>query len=893
MQIGSYLLAVLTSGLILAEASPARAEDGPFPHELLSCGDGGDGDPTTFSFRADNRLAPLADARGKPLKPQNVPTDYDVHYAVHADGVDVCSVEYAWELGYGGDHPRLQPKYMDLSEWEEVRVENGWVAIDPASGRFKFAPENVVDDPRRMVHRKRIVLGNITMWHLVARGRLAFTAQEEETHAFQIYDATDPKNFRYAGYGSMGGYPMGMALAEKHAYVAGSGLLSVHNIEDPHDVKYVKTFHNGGSGSPFTMVADTKARRLYHCGRGGLMIYDIADEDDPVLIDILDGLQLAGLQVEENTVCGVKWRSREVEAKDKKGKPVKKKEAYTELVIAELAPGCHGYKLLGTCEITGGAGSHKGVMRHCLLKENTCFVINATGLHVVNVTDRGRPVVVKSLPELAPKPEYWEVGSGAHDMDARGNHLFVACGRSRGGWVNPRNTGLYRDHVDFEKQVVARKDEIAKGKTYSGGLRIYDISDPKTPKLVCHRDDELIGCDSVTNVAVGDGVLFVGARLVGVLAYDIADVANPKYLGKLSNMGEVEWARLIGDKIYAVSNGVYVIEPYPAEKAELLGFCFTKSWMFGHSVVMNPFPRWNPKRVLFARSGAWHRELTARDPRNPKILNYKPPPIGQGRWKDAYLYSPGKSALDIYVVAPDGGVGRIAHYPVKGPTTHLEIHGQYCYCVGLVRGKKQEMRYLHIFDVSDPAHAKLVGTHTAPTDAGGMESPDIYYKDGLLFLPGWFAGGNLCGGGWGNFPGIRVLDVRKPERPKMHCLIHHVPADISTNSICCVQSFYVSGDTLYQGDYWSGIHVTDIRDLSKKRKWTHLAAVKDPRLPWSCSSYCTSVHGYGRYLYTTHFGHVNIWEIPAPSDVPKGKITVRARAVPESKEPAKDKEAKK
>ena len=881
---GQCALAIL--GMVVLLASRAWGLDA-FPVPSGKCGDGGDRDPTTFSFHSDSRVQALADWNGKPLKPQNAPTDYDVHYTIYADGVDVCSVEYAWTLGYGGDHPRLQPKYMDLSKWEDVRVENGWVAIDPATGRFKFAPENTVADPRRMVHRKRVVLGNITMWQLVARGKFAYTAQEEETHAFQIYDATDPKKFRYAGYGSMGGYPMCMTLAEKHAYVAGSGLLSVHNIEDPYGVKYVKTFHNGGAGGPFSMVVDPQAKRLYHRGRGGLIVYDITDEDDPVLIDILEGLPVAGLQVVGNRIYAVRQQSREVDAKDKKGKPIKKKQSYTELVVTELAPDCHSYKIVGTCEIPGGLRSHKGVIRHCLHAGNTCFVINGGGLHVVDVTDHTKPALVKSLPELTPKPEYWEVGSGAHDMDAKGSHLFVACGRSRGGWVNPRNTGLYRDHVDFEKRVVAWKDQLAKGKSYSGGLRIYDFSDPKNLKLVTHIDDELIGCDSVTNIAIGDGVLFVGARLVGVLAYDISDVANPKYLGKLSNMGEVEWARLIGDKIYAVSNGVYVIEPYPAEQAEPLGFCFTKSWMFGHSVVMNPYPRWNPRRVLFARSGAWHRELVAKDPRSPKILNYKPPPIGQGRWKDMYLYSPGKSALDIYVVAPDGGVGRIGHYPTSGPTTHLEIHGQYCYCIGLVRGKKQAMTYLHVFDVSDPTHAKLVGTHTAPTDAGGMESPDVYYKDGLLFLPGWFAGGVLSGGGWGNFPGIRVVDVRKPERPKMHCLIHHIPPDISTNSICCVQSFYVSGDTLYQGDYWSGIHVIDTKDLRKKKRWRHLAVVKDPWLPWSCSSYCTSVHGYGRYLYTTNFGHVDIWEIPCPSDVPDGRLTVRARAVPEKKEAKK------
>jgi hypothetical protein len=42
---------------------PLRAE---FSFQQVEVGNGGDNDPTTFSFYKDNRIAPLLDARGKP-----------------------------------------------------------------------------------------------------------------------------------------------------------------------------------------------------------------------------------------------------------------------------------------------------------------------------------------------------------------------------------------------------------------------------------------------------------------------------------------------------------------------------------------------------------------------------------------------------------------------------------------------------------------------------------------------------------------------------------------------------------------------------------------------------------------------------------------------------------
>ncbi|MGH9363077.1 MAG: hypothetical protein ACRD2T_14295, partial [Thermoanaerobaculia bacterium] len=341
--------------------------------------------------------------------------------------------------------------------------------------------------------------------------------------------------------------------------------------------------------------------------------------------------------------------------------------------------------------------------------------------------------------------------------------------------MNPRDTGLFRDHLDFEKRVLVPTRLRDIPQRYRGGLRIYDLEDPAKPELLALVDDEVIGYDAITNVAVGDGVLFLGARAVGVIAFDLEDVRKPRYLGKLSGMGEVDWARLAGDKLYAVSNGVYVIEPYPVEEARLLGFAFTNSWMFGRSFVTNPYPAENPARHLYALSGSWHRRLTVREPARPLMDDHAPPPLGYGRWKGNVIYTPQGGSLDVYKVGPDGTAELALKFPVRGPATHLEIHDHHLFLLCLKRQIDTPVDYLEVFDIKDPERPRHLAKLSGLTDTGSMFSPEAFYYRGFLFLPGWESARHAGGGeGWGNFLGARVIDVRDPLRPKLHCLLHHI-----------------------------------------------------------------------------------------------------------------------
>ena len=94
---------------------------------------------------------------------------------------------------------------------------------------------------------------------------------------------------------------------------------------------------------------------------------------------------------------------------------------------------------------------------------------------------------------------------------------------------------------------------------------------------------------------------------------------------------------------------------------------------------------------------------------------------------------------------------------------------------------------------------------------------------------------------------------------------------IMVNSLMSANTFHVTGDHLFIADYWHGVHVFDIRKLDRPR---YLETIKSPDRTFSAFSYGTSVSGYGRHIYKTAFGGVDIYEVNVPSDRPQGKLTV-------------------
>jgi len=843
--------AVLLGGLLFlpVDVSPAAP-----------VGDGGDADPTTFSFFADNATRPLRNNQGNPIKREEVTAEYGQSFTILADGVDVCSLVYAWKLGFGGDHPHLLPKGMDLSKWEAVKVENGWVAIDPVTARFKFAAENKVDTPDRAKLVRRITLGNLTCWQIEVKDGFTFMPTEEETHGCLIMDATNPDRLRYAGHVLTPGYIMRLIVLKDHVYTFEGGHFTIGDIRNirNHDIKYIKMTQLP-SGGRVKCAWDPKRNLLFIRKGGRVLVYDVEDEDDPVLLHMLP---LGGYGIAVDGGYGFLTGTYSIPDPENAGKTLKQTQLRTYKINRDGT-----WKELAVLKIEGRHGIWGSVDRGLHVRSGLAVTSTTAGLYLIDVSKPAKPRLSQKIEELkiTSSGVYFGGAGGAkdYDIDRVSKRLFV---------------------------------------TASGQVHVFDISSLNAiEKITVLKGGALFGGFGADFVRYENNYLYIGQRYNGLCLVDIHDLDKPVYKGSLSAFGEIEYAEPCGDFIYAVSSGLYVMSRYPAEKAELLGYVSTHTHMFGGNIVSSPYPRDNPDRIAYLDSSGHQRRVTAKDPRHPKMLEPHPPGgAARGQWVGKHLFAPGGGAgLIVYRIGAEGALEKIAQAPLgpkpakdtpakkgaKEPVkkgakkaiapaiNRLVVRGNYAYGVPFSRGKgvlNEVFDIIYVFDISNPEEPKLVGKAKGPSDAGSMHSWTANLYGDFLYLGGWHAGR-----GWANFPGIRVYDVSDPTQPKPHALIHHIPKAISVDSIASPQTFYAVGSTLYVADYWSGLHVIDIADLKEKRAYKYIANLKDPDQPFSGNAYCLSVAGHGRYIYTTNFGAVYIWEIPVPSDVPTGKLTWR------------------
>ena len=814
-------------------------------------------------FDPEGRDQPLCDPRGKPVAANDVSVRraYGRSFRVTADGVDVCSVEYAWQLGYGGDHPVIQPKCQDLADYEAAKVEPGFLAIDPRLGRFKFSDGNKLPDGLHARFVKRLLMGNLDPWCIEVRDGFVYSAQEEETRGLQVVDARNPAKLRYAGTSPMSGFPFGMVLGESHAYMLAGGLLGVADISDPHEVKYIKSIPILGSMK--ARYADQKI--FFAAGSRGVTVYDVSDGDDPELHEIVP----IGKPFDLDTVDGRTLYLLEAGPAPPKGKPwtssalriVRRDDGGQWQAVGSLG----GFARVGQHAGSSQAGTHR---IRCV--KGHVFFADGVGLRCVDVRDPSQPQLVGTYEPLKFMDEYYGLGTGALDICSDGRYLYVAAGHSR-----PKIRSN-RDYPFFQR----RKPENLPERQFVGGVYIFDLSEPASFKLAARLDDAELGMHTVTNVAVEGQTLYVASRIYGLVAYDISDLSKIRPLGSISLSGEVEYARVLGDHLYALGNGLYVCRAFPAEQAEILSFCWTDTWLFGDML----FGRVGSPYVWFHNlHGDGMRLLHVGNPLRPRVEEYSVPTFDWAACVGDRLYAvrsrhrswaahAERNGVPIQPAAKrDGEIQRgLVIYNVKNPRnpiplsqlsteaplSRMEMRGRYVYALGtLAKGKKQAV---YVFDVENPLEPRVVGKWVGDyADKGLMGSWRMYlYKD-RLFLP------------MSKANGVRVLNVADPSRPRLESTLRYHDRTISVNSLMSANTFHVVGDYLYVADYWHGVHVFDIRRL-KSPKW--VATLKSPDDKFSAWSYGTSVSGYGRYVYKTAFGGVDIYEVSCGSDQPRGKV---------------------
>ena len=167
-----------------------------------------------------------------------------------------------------------------------------------------------------------------------------------------------------------------------------------------------------------------------------------------------------------------------------------------------------------------------------------------------------------------------------------------------------------------------------------------------------------------------------------------------------------------------------------------------------------------------------------------------------------------------------------------------------------------------ILDVSDPLKCKVLGQVTIEVARGsGIGTPGLYVDSDIAYL-----GGNAQ-------KGIIVIDCTDPRNPQRAGFINPTDPAFYRRNIHCPDEMVVVGDKLILGEYIGGLRLYQFTN-AKRTEAKYLATyLCPPEHPYSTYMNCSALAYHGRYLYKSNLHDLQVYEIPAPSDVPTGPVT--------------------
>ncbi len=280
------------------------------------------------------------------------------------------------------------------------------------------------------------------------------------------------------------------------------------------------------------------------------------------------------------------------------------------------------------------------------------------------------------------------------------------------------------------------------------GIHIYDLSDPKLPRLLSSFHTP----GSPKGMIVRDGVAFVPDDDHGLQIIDISDPTSPQLLSHLQTRGLGYTPRLVGDLLYMASHhgGFQIIDVNDVRNPRQIGEFDTpgKAWSLevhdglayvadddSGLLIFDVSKPAQPEPIGQYVTGAAAEEIWLRD--NIAFVAF---------------FDDGLHILDI---SNPRAPQLISKLPIPGNARGLDLVGNTLFVAGWLAG-------VHAVDVSDLSQPKLLSSYDTRGATWGLKVDGDY-----LYAMDW----------WG---GIAVLDARDPQQLHAvggyheHGHVHHI-----------------------------------------------------------------------------------------------------------------------
>ena len=406
--------------------------------------------------------------------------------------------------------------------------------------------------------------------------------------------------------------------------------------------------------------------------------------------------------------------------------------------LALLASGSHGITLVDVSKPRQPRwlGSHQqlgDVRRVRALAGARALALNERNqLFLVDVASPAMPSLISSLTMDQPLQDF---------TDAAGGPLLVMDGRLATLSLEAQPPQIGNEGLDFgqgvnyggQRRLVIR-DHIAYVADWFSGIHLYDISNPRRPRLL----SSLHTPGSPKGIVVQDGLAYVADDDHGLQVVDVSDPLRPRRVANLATPGLAYTPVLEDDRLYLASHrgGFQIIDVTDPTGPELLVSVDTPGKAWSIQVQRDT--------AYVADDEAGLLIYDVLDPSHPRLL---------GR------FNPGTAAEDViidgniaYVAFFDDGLyvldvshpenpKAVTHLATPGNARGLERHGNLLYIADWLAG-------IHVVDISSPYRARIVGSYDTEGAAWGVRVADHH-----AYVADW----------WG---GLVVLDMSHPSRPR-------------------------------------------------------------------------------------------------------------------------------
>jgi len=714
-----------------------------------------------FRLAPDGADRPMKKADGADLRREDVAAAYGAAngLVVTDDGLDVCSLAYAVKRDFA--YP-LRPHGWDLSDeagWPEMPVSAGVLAIDPASGRTKFATAN----PRKLQLAAALPTGfGVPGPPIVVRGNYAFVGPGEGHYS--IVDISDKAKPRVVGQVLSWYFSHTLLPFRQRAYFESSrrGLILVDDLSNPLRPGPLRNvqFSRGKHGRMSHVFEAEGVGYSLGGAKPTLWVHDLADPLWPREIGKVEGVSAflaPGLVYIEDSI-----RLLDVSA------PRKPKLLPGAVPRERFAGGKQSASLMAASaehlalrlEKTIDLYRYEAKGTFAAEKLASIPLPEKCGRHLFGTFHKGLFYLIDG------KEGPGQYSLGANSPDSRWFVYEIAKDKGK-------PVGLYEHSVPSAFGSLAIVGDTAYVADYNYGLWVFDLSEPKNPRRV----------GGVATAGESDALWLDGDRAYqwqtfggAVFILDIANPLAPKRLGEYWDGAWVPYGNSRrGNNTVAGKDGFLYIPRQargllavdardgakPAFAAEFKDEQGKPLQVGGACIDL-----WGDHAFVLARKRLLLYDL--KNPRSPAFLSAAEVPEADllcARGDKVYLGS-AKGTFAIVDAADPARPAVVSQLDLN--RSWPEKMGEMMSGIAIAKGhayitarglERKGANYLHILDVRDPRQPRWLRTYDPrpdlpdePCSAWADFDQDIIADGDYLFI--------------GNYGAIECYDISEPAAPR-------------------------------------------------------------------------------------------------------------------------------